>query len=278
VLRDELLATFPDAGLRWRDRRDGAPGVRRFVERIGAFLVLVGLAALAVGGVGVSAAVRAYMEGKTATIATLKTLGAGGRVIFAVYLMQVGALAVVGVGLGLVLGAMIPTVIGPLFADQLPVPALFDVYAGPLAEAAVYGLLTALIFALWPLAQARDVRAAGLFRDLVGSERRLPRGGYLAAIALATAALTGAAVWFSGLWQLALWFLIGVAAALAALRLAAQGVRLLARRLARYRLARGRTSLRLAFGAVGGPGEETPGVLLSLDIGLAILANIGKID
>ncbi len=38
-----------------------------------------GVAGLAVGGVGVSAAVRAYLEGKVETIATLKTLGAEGR-------------------------------------------------------------------------------------------------------------------------------------------------------------------------------------------------------
>ena len=49
-----------------------------FIDRLGAFLVLMGLAGLAVGGVGVAAAVRAYLEGKTETIATLKTLGATG--------------------------------------------------------------------------------------------------------------------------------------------------------------------------------------------------------
>ncbi|KAG1649322.1 Lipoprotein-releasing system ATP-binding protein LolD [Nymphon striatum] len=51
-------------GFRWRDRRNGAPGISRFVERLSAFLVLVGLTGLAVGGVGVSAAVRAYLAGK----------------------------------------------------------------------------------------------------------------------------------------------------------------------------------------------------------------------
>ena len=66
----------------WSDSRRAAPGVERFVDRIGSFLVLVGLAGLAVGGVGVSAAVRAYLEGKVPTIATLKTVGAEGRVIF----------------------------------------------------------------------------------------------------------------------------------------------------------------------------------------------------
>ncbi|MEM1064920.1 MAG: ABC transporter permease, partial [Pseudomonadota bacterium] len=63
-------AELEGAGLRWQDRRNGAPGVSEFVDRLGAFLVLVGLAGLAVGGVGVSAAVRAYLDGKTGVIAT----------------------------------------------------------------------------------------------------------------------------------------------------------------------------------------------------------------
>ena len=46
------------------------------------FLTLVGLTALLVGGVGVGNAVRSYLDGKTATIATLKCLGASGRLIF----------------------------------------------------------------------------------------------------------------------------------------------------------------------------------------------------
>ncbi len=88
ALEAEAEARFGDTGLQWRDRRDGAPGIGRFVDRLGAFLVLVGLAGLAVGGVGVAAAVRAHLEGKTATIATLKTLGATGGTVFAVYLTR----------------------------------------------------------------------------------------------------------------------------------------------------------------------------------------------
>jgi putative ABC transport system permease protein len=58
----------------------------------GRFLVLVGLSGLAVGGVGVSAAVAAYVAAKAEVIATLRTLGASRRTIFASYLLQVGAL------------------------------------------------------------------------------------------------------------------------------------------------------------------------------------------
>jgi putative ABC transport system permease protein len=115
-------------GARWQDRRDGAPGVSEFVDRLGAFLVLVGLAGLAVGGVGVSAAVRAYLDEKTATIATLKTLGAEGRTIFLTYFLQIGALTLLGVALGLVLGAVAPIAFAPIIEARLPVPAVFTVH------------------------------------------------------------------------------------------------------------------------------------------------------
>ena len=67
---------FPEAGARWRDRRAAAPGIQRFVDRLGAFLTIVGIAALAVGGVGIGAAVRGYLTRKVPTIAALRTLGA----------------------------------------------------------------------------------------------------------------------------------------------------------------------------------------------------------
>ncbi|MFN3315171.1 MAG: drug:proton antiporter, partial [Hyphomonas sp.] len=41
ALRDDLREAFPDSGARWRDSRRGAPGIELFVDRIGAFLVLV---------------------------------------------------------------------------------------------------------------------------------------------------------------------------------------------------------------------------------------------
>ncbi len=60
--------------------------------------------------------------------------------------------------------------------------------------------------------------------------------------------------------------------------LAALGARSLARRLARSRLTRGRPALRCALGAVGGPGAETASVVMSLGLGLSVLAAVGQID
>lgn len=277
---DALAAEAGEAlpGTRWRDRRNGAPGVQEFVARLSSFLVLVGLAGLAVGGVGISAAVRAYLERKTRVIATLRTLGAEAGTIFQTYLFQIGALTLAGLVAGLILGAALPLLAQPLIADRLPVPAEFGIYPRPLAEAALYGALAAAIFTLWPLARVEEVRAATLFRDGSDTGRGRPRALWIAVTALLTAALVGSAAWFSGLWDLTLGAAGGLIGAFALLVLAARGVRALARRVSRSRVARGNSALRLALGAVGGPGNEAVSVVLSLGLGLTVLAAVGQID
>ncbi len=278
ALQLQARARFEETGLRWRDSRNGAPGVQVFVDRIGAFLVLVGLAGLAVGGVGVSAAVRAYLEGKVETIATLKTLGAEGRTIFAAYFIQVGLLTLLGLVLGLMLGAALPLVFAPLIAAQLPIPIAFAIYPAPLAEAAVYGALTALIFTLWPLARTEQLRAAALYRDAAGGTRGWPRLIWVALVAGLVLGLVGLATWLSGIPRLALGAAGGIIGALVLLALAARAIKALSRRLGRARALRGHTALRTALGAVGGPGSEAASVVLSLGLGLAVLAAVGQIE
>lgn len=276
AVRAAARAGFESTGMRWQDSRSGAPGAERFVERIGSFLVLVGLAGLAVGGVGVSSAVRAYLERKTETIAVLKSLGAEGRTIFAAYLIQVGALAALGIALGLVLGAGLPLALAPVIEARMPIPVALSVAPGPLAEAALYGGLTAALFSLWPLARTGEVRAAALFRDLGQGRRAMPGPRLMLALAALALALVGAAVWFSGVPQLALGTAGGIVAALAVLALAARGLSRLARRAARG--LRGRPALRLALAAVGAPRAEATAVILSLGLGLSVLAAVGQID
>ncbi|MBP1805405.1 ABC transporter permease [Rubellimicrobium aerolatum] len=276
ALAAQAESLWRDRGMRWRDARDGAGGTQEVVERLGRFLVLVGLSGLAVGGVGVSAAVGAYLSSKAEVIATLRTLGASRATIFASYFLQIGALGLVGVALGLVLGAGLPLLLAPWIESRLPVPAVFALYGGPLAEALVYGVLALLLFTLWPLARAGDVRAAALFRDALSGGRRLPRPPYLLATALILATLLAVASWFQGSASLTLWTAAGIAGALLLLALAAALARVLARRLSGR--ARGRPALRLALGSIGARGGEATPVVLSLGLGLAVLAAVGQID
>jgi putative ABC transport system permease protein len=267
-------ADLPDAGWRIRDRANGAPGVRQFVDRMTMFLTLTGLTALVVGGVGVGNAVRGHLSAKTETIATLKCLGAPGGLVFQVYLLQVLALAGLGIVLGLMLGLVVPPVLAWALADTLPVPAIVGIYPGPLALAAAFGLLVALAFAVWPLARAREVPAAGLFRHLVAPARRWPRPAYVVLTGLALAALVALAIATAEDRRLAAWFVAGAAGAFVALRLTAHGVIATVRRLPRPR----RPGLRLALANLHRPGAETPAVVLSLGLGLTLLVVIALVQ
>ncbi|MFQ5622408.1 MAG: ABC transporter permease, partial [Paracoccaceae bacterium] len=215
---------------------------------------------------------------KTQTIATLKTIGAVGGTIFSVYFIQIALLSVLGIVIGLVLGAGLPLALGPVFAASLPVPAEFGIYARPLAEAALYGTLTALIFTIWPLARARGIRAAALFRDLAAPERRLPPARYVAANAFAVLVLVGLAAWLSGVPALTFWAAGGIFAAMLVLLAAAVLVRRVAAGLSHASFVRGRPATRLALASVGGPGGGAASAILSMGLGLSVLAAIGQID
>jgi putative ABC transport system permease protein len=276
-LEDASKEKFRDKGMRWTDSRNAAPGIETFVDRIGSFLVLVGLAGLAVGGVGISAAIRSYLDSKTETIATLKTLGATGGLIFRSYLWQVALLAGLGIVIGLALGAILPLVASPLIEASLPFPAEIRLSPKALLEAGFYGTLSALIFTLLPLARTERIRPAALYRGGAGT-RSWPRKRYLAALILLAATLIGSATWLSGIPELALGAAGGILGALLILTLAAMGLRLAARRLARTRLTHGRPATRAALAAIGAPRSDATSVILSLGLGLSVLAAVGQID
>ena len=105
---------FPDQGWRIRDPHDAAPGVTRFIDQTSLFMTLVGLTSLLVGGIGVANGVRAWLDARARTIATLRCLGASSALVFAVCLLQVLALALCGIVIGLVAGALSPLAAGRL--------------------------------------------------------------------------------------------------------------------------------------------------------------------
>ena len=182
-------------GFQIRDRSHAANGIDRLIDQLEYFLGFVGLASLVAGGLGVAGAVSAYLDGKTPSIATLKALGATSGLIRNLYFVQIAVLTLLGVGIGLAVGAAAPYLLGWIAKDQLPVPALFAVYPGPLERAAGFGLLAAAAFSLGPLARARATRPSALFRReplgraAFGPELllALASGAGLAALAVLTA-------------------------------------------------------------------------------------------
>ncbi len=268
--RARLNAALPDAGWRVRDLQNAAPGLSQSVQRVALFMTLVGLTALLVGGVGIANAVRAFLDEKRATIATLKCLGAPAFLIFQTYLAQVLALAALGILAGLALGAAVPLAAAPLLEARLGFDFAGGLYAAPLIEAAAFGVLTTLVFSLWPLARAQQIPAGSLFRDMVQRARALPPAWALAALAAAAAALAALAILGAEERRFAAGFVAGAVAALIAFRLAALGVVWLARRLPRPR----HPGLRLAIANLHRPGAATGNVVMSLGLGLTVLVAI----
>jgi putative ABC transport system permease protein len=268
----DIKRTFPDAGWRIRFVDEAAPGIARQLDRLQLFFTMIGLTALLVGGIGVANAVKSYLDGKTGTIATLKCLGAPASLIFRTYLLQILAMALGGILVGLVIGGALPAVGLSAAASLLPVDLHFALYAQPLILAALYGVLTAFAFALWPLGRAREIPAAHLFRDLVSHDRKIPRAGLVAATALAALALAALAYFSASERNFALWFILGAVGTLIAFRLLAFVVQRSARWIGE-RSARASIRwplLNFSLANLYRPGSPTAVILLSFGIGLTL--------
>ncbi len=274
TVEEEAKAAFPEAGWRIRGRDDAAPGLRQNIDRFAQFLTLVGLTALLVGGVGVANAVGAFLDRKRDVIATLKCLGASGGFVLRVYLLQILVLAGIGILLGLVLGAAMPFIAAAFLADVIPIPLEPAVYPGSLALAAIYGLATALAFALWPLGRSRHIPPAALFRDRVAPQRRRPRLPETLGALAAVLVLAGLAIGLADQRWLAIIFVVGALGSFLLLRLVAVAVMALARQAPRVSSA----ELRLALGNIHRRGALTPTVVLSLGLGLTLLVTISLVD
>jgi len=269
-----LETQFPDADWRIRTHENSAQGVRRFIQRMGTFLTLVGLTALVVGGVGVGNAVRAYLDRKTDTIATFKILGAEGGGVFRIYLLQILLLTALAVVVGLAVGGALPIGLSRLLEGALPVPPKTGVYPAPLALAAVYGVLITLAFTVWPLGRARDIPAARLFRNLVSRESTAPRRIYRLIVLASGLTVAVLAVALSEREELAAGFAVAAVLSLGILRAGGWAVERMAARLPRPRI----PGLRLAIANLHRPGAATGPVVVSLGLGLTLFAALALVE
>lgn len=268
-----LEKQFPSAGWEITDRSNGAPGTRRFIERMGQFLTLVGLASLVIAGIGVGNGVGSYLESKRAGIATLKVTGADSSMIFRIYMLQIFAVASAAIVVGLIVGSVMPMVIGQVAGDILPVAPGFSLHPLPLAVSAIYGLLIAFAFALPPLARARTVPAAGLYRSVVEGGSSIDRrtaiwvGASIAAI-VALAVATAREPIFS----------LGFIGAAFALLLLLAAIAWLMRAIA-LRLPRPNAPLpRLALTNLHRPGSHTQALVIALGLGLTLFVTLAAIQ
>src|SRR5207302_4209037 len=204
AVQAELAATFPDKTVRVSTYQDAQPTLRRFLRQLTMYQGLAGLIALMVGGIGVASSVRAFMKEKLETIAVLKAIGAGSGTILRVYLTQTFLLGVLGCLAGAVLGAAFQVALPPLLRAWLPIDLEFRLALLPFVRGVGMGLLTTVLFALWPLLEVRHVRPNLILRREVADEPAGSPGRMAWAISgLLALALAGMALWQAGSWRAA---------------------------------------------------------------------------
>ncbi len=183
-------------------------------------------------------------------------------------------IAGIGIGLGIGLGSLIPVALTAMVGDLLPIKADLTIGARSLFTAVGYGLLVSLLFTLWPLGRAEQVRAGVLFRDEVAPERVWPRWPIVALTVAAALTLAAFAVLTSEAPKLALYYCLGVVGVFAVFLGLGSAVVWGARRVARPR----QPELALAIGNLGAPGGLTRSVVLSLGAGLSLLVTVALVD
>ena len=274
ALIGEAKSTFPEAGWEIRSRADAAPGTRSTIERFVQFLTLVGFTTLVIGGIGVANAVSGHLERRRRTIAVWRALGATRGQILIVHGVEIGAIAAIGILIGLAFGIAAPHLLAGPIGNALGVPLGTVAAPADWALAALEGALTATLFAWMPLVRAVETPPAALFRDAEDAPtgRRLPPGWVVTS--LIGAALVLLAVATAPDRRITPPYLAVLAAALIGLRLLASGLVALLRRLPRPSL----FELRTAIAAVVGPRAATASILASIGLGATLVVALLQIE
>lgn len=294
----ELRGRLDKDQARVSSSQDAQPQLKRFLDQMGRYLGLVGLTALFVGGIGVATTVHAFMREKMATIAIMKTLGATTAVIIGIYLRQVLLLALLGSLLGAAVGLGLQQVMPGLVKTAFAIDLLEQIDFGArvswpslvvVVKGIVLGLLTAILFTIWPLLRVREIRPVVILRRDLAAMKQVQEAGHrgglvggwgaydgvsIAAAAVIALGLGLLAVWQAGSWTVGLLYAMGLLAAVLVLLGSARVLISLVRRMPRPRS----LPLRQALGNLHRPGSQTIGIMVAIGLALMVTATVSILE
>ncbi|MDX5363928.1 MAG: ABC transporter permease [Pseudazoarcus pumilus] len=268
--REAFMAAHPQSEAEIRTFIERNARLGEVLGQIGSGVLLIGFSALFIGGLGVFNSVQAWLQGKLGTLATLRAIGLRDGRLATLVLLQVGMLAAAASLAGAIAGGALAAAGAGVMAERLPLQSTLAALPGPLAVAWLFGVLTALVFALPALGRALSVSPAALFRGLAGVKTHLPTGWRNATLAgaVAVALLVILAMpdpLFGAAFVVALAVLLGLLEGLVRL------LRGAARRLADDPRLSGRFALRLALSGLYRKDSPLRPTLLSLGSAMTLL-------
>ena len=292
-LRDRLASD----SVRISSYRTSQSQLRQFLDQLSRYLGLIGLTALFIGGLGVGTSIHAFLRDKLRTIAILKAVGADSATVVSTYVVQAIFLGCVGSFAGIILGIALqrglPSLMASMFGsdllEQLGVSSeLSWPSVWPLLKGAALGLLSTLLFTLWPLLKIREVQPGAIFRrdaepmtiePGTSSLRWWVRWGLADRWNVGTAGgivlgLCVLSVWQAGSWSIGFLFLGALSLAIAILFICARVLIVGLASVPRPPV----LSLRHALGNVVRPGSQATGIMVAIGIGVMVIVTVSLVE
>jgi len=275
ALRERYTPVFRAAQVGYTLAEEQADDLANGIRFLGEFLGLVGLGALLLGGIGVASAINVYVRERRPGVAVLRCIGADQWTVFGAYLLQAGAMGLLGAAAGVALGTLVQRILPLALGGLVPVPVTTSFSPASAAAGLAIGLWVALIFALIPLLQIRNVPPLQALRqDFEAPRRRFDIFRYAAVGALG-ASVVLLCVMEAPEPRLGLAFAGGLALAVVLLGVAGWGFTRLTRRLfpswASYPVRQGVSNLFR-------PQNQTLSVTLALGFGAFIVGTVLQVE
>ncbi len=207
------------------DYSEANPTLSRNLNRATAFLSMVSLIALIVGGVGVATSIESHIQQRMDNLAIMKCLGGRSSQLVRIYVAQAIMLGAAGSIIGVTLGFAAQAVFPRFLADYFDVEIDLILSVVPAIQGLGVGLLTTLLFTIPPLLALSRIKPALIFRRNMQEKTQTERDirPWLALLAIACG-LWGIAVWMSDSLRIGSYFAGGLIISIAVLAGIAAGL------------------------------------------------------
>jgi ABC-type antimicrobial peptide transport system permease subunit len=181
----QLQSAFPTATV--QTVQDALNANVQAASQVTQYLEIIGLLALAIGGIGIVNTLQVMLSRRRVEIAMLKASGYRRRDLYAMFGIEVGILGLAGGLIGTAAGVGMSLVVKVLIEQVINAPLVFEISAGALLTGIAVGVVTSLIFGLLPIVRAAGIRPQEVLRDVPEGPRLGSRAQVVGLYALVAA-------------------------------------------------------------------------------------------
>jgi len=163
AVANDLRSSFPAATV--QTVQEALQSAQSDVHDFRQFMLLVGLLALLIAGIGILNAMQSMLVRRRLEIAMLKAMGFRQPTLYGLFGGEALLIGLIGGVAGTFVGAVMSKVITEALARALAIQVTFVLDLGTLASGVALGIGAALVFAVLPIVQAAGFRPLEILRE-----------------------------------------------------------------------------------------------------------------